>query len=82
MAGTAAEDEDEEEEEEQLPFYVILDAAWPQATVVFCRNAVGLTGNQVSSNNSSCLSINHFMSAIHFYFSSRGSYPWPSAFPP
>ena len=22
---------------------VILDAAWPQAAVVFCRNAVGLT---------------------------------------
>ena len=33
MAGTAAEDDEEEEEEEQLPFYVILDAAWPQATL-------------------------------------------------
>ena len=46
MAGTAAEDE----EEEQLPFCVILDAAWPQATVVFCRNAVGLTDIAVLPN--------------------------------
>jgi hypothetical protein len=44
ISGSAADDSPSEQEADTSPpYFVLFDAAWPQAIVVACRNAVGLT---------------------------------------